>query len=494
MVDVWWGAVERSPGEYDWAPYRQLLEQVRRAGLRLQVVMAFHACGGNVNDTVNLPLPRWVLDAGDDDPDLWYTDRGGNRNRECISLFADEQSSILGRTPLQCYEDFMRSFGDAFERDLQRGGAISEVLVGCGPCGELRYPSYPEALGWRFPGVGEFQCYDKRALASLAEAAEEFGQPEWGLGGPDDAGWYNAKPHEASFFAYGRWNQEYGRFFLGWYGHQLLAHGERLMGVADRALRSRFPHVMFGMKCAGVHWWHGLESRPAALTAGYCPLPLSRASELLGVENKDGDQGEGDEEDEEEVENDKAVVESVPFYTALARLFNQNRMQLAFTCVEMAATDHPAEFACAPESLLREVRLAAALEGVSVLGENALEVYGRGQFNHLALERMVTASRPISVSWHEYSKATSAREAILNKAAVISAERDVTLPPLTGLTFLRLSMEMMRADYVDPWSTFVRAMNNPSRGASSPGGANNNISTTADENLNTKPSDEKISV
>jgi len=31
-----------------------------------------------------------------------------------------------------------------------------------GPCGELRYPSYPETNGtWRFPGIGEFQCYDK---------------------------------------------------------------------------------------------------------------------------------------------------------------------------------------------------------------------------------------------------------------------------------------------------------------------------------------------
>jgi hypothetical protein len=37
-----------------------------------------------------------------------------------------------------------------------------EIQVGMGPCGELRYPSYPEANGtWRFPGIGEFQCYDK---------------------------------------------------------------------------------------------------------------------------------------------------------------------------------------------------------------------------------------------------------------------------------------------------------------------------------------------
>jgi hypothetical protein len=34
-----------------------------------------------------------------------------------------------------------------------------------GPAGELRYPSYPEGDGrWRFPGVGEYQCYDKYML------------------------------------------------------------------------------------------------------------------------------------------------------------------------------------------------------------------------------------------------------------------------------------------------------------------------------------------
>lgn len=41
------------------------------------------------------------------------------------------------------------SFRDEFSLDL--GGLIEEVVVGCGPCGELRYPSYPEANGWRFP-------------------------------------------------------------------------------------------------------------------------------------------------------------------------------------------------------------------------------------------------------------------------------------------------------------------------------------------------------
>lgn len=74
------------------------------------------------------------------------------RNREYLSFFADEAPRALkGRQPIQCYTDFMRSFRDNFLADL--GSNIEEVVVGTGPCGELRYPSYPEANGWRFPGV-----------------------------------------------------------------------------------------------------------------------------------------------------------------------------------------------------------------------------------------------------------------------------------------------------------------------------------------------------
>ncbi len=77
-------------------------------------------------------------------------------NKEYISLFADLQECLPGaggqkRTPIQCYADFMRSFRDEFLDDL--GEFIEEVVVGTGPCGELRYPSYVEDHGWRFPGV-----------------------------------------------------------------------------------------------------------------------------------------------------------------------------------------------------------------------------------------------------------------------------------------------------------------------------------------------------
>lgn len=77
-------------------------------------------------------------------------------NKEYISLFADLLECLPGkdgqsRTPLQCYGDFMRAFREEFKAEL--GDLIEEVVVGCGPCGELRYPSYVEEHGWRFPGV-----------------------------------------------------------------------------------------------------------------------------------------------------------------------------------------------------------------------------------------------------------------------------------------------------------------------------------------------------
>ena len=60
------------------------------------------------------------------------------------------------------------------------GNTITEVTVGMGPAGELRYPAYPEGDGrWRFPGVGEFQCYDRFMLQDLKENALAVGRPEW---------------------------------------------------------------------------------------------------------------------------------------------------------------------------------------------------------------------------------------------------------------------------------------------------------------------------
>jgi beta-amylase len=53
MMDVWWGLVERdAPGTYNWGGYTELIEMAKRHGLKVQAVMSFHQCGGNVGDSV----------------------------------------------------------------------------------------------------------------------------------------------------------------------------------------------------------------------------------------------------------------------------------------------------------------------------------------------------------------------------------------------------------------------------------------------------------
>lgn len=52
MVDAWWGLVEKDgPLKYNWEGYAELVQMVEKHGLKLQVVMSFHQCGGNVGDS-----------------------------------------------------------------------------------------------------------------------------------------------------------------------------------------------------------------------------------------------------------------------------------------------------------------------------------------------------------------------------------------------------------------------------------------------------------
>lgn len=54
--------MEKAPRSYNWAGYKQLFEMLRSSGLKVQVVLSFHACGGNVGDLAEVPLPAWVLE------------------------------------------------------------------------------------------------------------------------------------------------------------------------------------------------------------------------------------------------------------------------------------------------------------------------------------------------------------------------------------------------------------------------------------------------
>ncbi|KAF9609806.1 hypothetical protein IFM89_018660 [Coptis chinensis] len=351
MMDVWWGLVERDgPGVYNWGGYNELMEMAKKHGLKVQAVMSFHQCGGNVGDSVSIPLPKWATEEIDKDPDLAYTDQWGRRNYEYISLGCDTLPVLKGRTPVQCYADFMRSFRDNFKHLL--GDTIVEIQVGMGPAGELRYPSYPEQNGtWKFPGIGAFQCYDKYMRSSLKAAAEASGNPKWGSSGPTDAGHYNNWPEDTQFFRRenGGWDSPYGKFFLSWYSQMLLDHGERILSSVQSIFEAT--GVKISVKVAGIHWHYGTRSHAPELTAGY-----------YNTRTHDG---------------------YIPIAEMLARygaIFN-------FTCIEMRDHEQPQDALCAPEKLVRQVALATRKVGVPLAGENALPRY-----DETAHEQILNAS------------------------------------------------------------------------------------------------------
>lgn len=370
MVDVWWGIAEHSgPRKYDFSAYRKLFEHIAAAGLKVQAVMSFHAAGGNVGDTCTISLPPWVLEAGVSNPDIFFTDAAGYRNRECLSLGCDDFPVLYGRTPVQVYSEFIAAFADEFAPML--GDVISEMTVGLGPAGELRYPAYPEGDGrWRFPGVGQFQCYDSYMLNDLAQAAAAVGRPEWGHGGPHDAGHYNSREWETGFFrdVGGNWDTPYGVFFLNWYSMLLVNHADKVLGAARKVLsekgRPRIakevfntsdggslfvfdPAVRLSIKLAGVHWWFKSKSHAAENTAGYYSTCYRNGY--------------------------------VPIFDMLAK----HRAGASFTCVEMRDCEHPTEGRCSPEGLLNQVLTTAAKAKVPTSGENALQRYDHHAFDKI---------------------------------------------------------------------------------------------------------------
>ncbi|XP_031254509.1 beta-amylase [Pistacia vera] len=391
MLDVWWGIVEsKGPKQYDWSAYRSLFELVQQCELKLQVIMSFHQCGGNVGDIVNIPLPQWVLDIGKTNPDIFYTNRTGNRNKEYLTIGVDNRPLFDGRTAIEIYSGYMKSFREKMS-DFLEAGLIIDIEIGLGPAGELRYPSYPQNQGWVFPGIGEFQCYDKYLKADFKEAATKAGHPEWEL--PDNAGQYNSTPESTEFFgSNGTYLAEEGKFFLTWYSNNLLSHGDDILDEANKIFLGF--KVKLAAKVSGIHWWYKADSHAAELTAGY-----------YNLKDRDG-------------------------YRPISRMLSRHYAILNFTCLEMRDSEQPASAKSGPQELVQQVLSGGWRENIEVAGENALSRYDRSAYNQILLN-----ARPNGVN----------REG----------------PPklrMFGVTYLRLSDEVLEEKNFNIFKTFVKKM------------------------------------
>ena len=69
-------------------------------------------------------------------------------------LGIDKERVFNGRTGVEVYFDFMRSFKTELD-DLFTEGSFSAVEIGFRSSGELRYPSFSKRMGWRYLGIGD---------------------------------------------------------------------------------------------------------------------------------------------------------------------------------------------------------------------------------------------------------------------------------------------------------------------------------------------------
>ncbi|KAE8693176.1 Beta-amylase 8 [Hibiscus syriacus] len=279
IVDCWWGIVECwNPQKYVvWLP--ELFNNIREFKMKIQVVMAFHEFGSS------------------DSADVYF--------------------------------DFMRSFRTEFD-DLFAEGLISAVEIGLGPSGELRYPSFSERMGWRYPGIGEFQQH-------LRKAAKLRGHSFWARG-PDNAGHYNSRPHETGFFCErGDYDSYYGHFFLHWYAQSLMDHADNVLSLANLA----FEETKIIVKIPAIYWWYKTSSHAAELTAGY-----------YNPTNQDG-------------------------YSPVFEVLKKHSVTMKFVCYGLQISYGNDEAFADPEGLSWQVLTSAWDRGLSVAGENTLSCYDR---------------------------------------------------------------------------------------------------------------------
>jgi beta-amylase len=360
-LDLWWGLFEpNARGVFDWAYYKEVARRVTDAGLDFIPILSFHECGGNVNDTCDfavpgrhIPIPPWVnTELGFFNRTLrtcGFQDENGFINTEYIGWWCDD---IVMDFYEEAIIDFVREFQPFADH-------IPRVHISTGPAGELRYPSYVEAAGWRYPQRGFIQAYNPLAIEAfqsdlrdrrgftLAQLNARWGTAyaSWNQVLPPSPGGLPTTPFSINQMYEPRFqNEPYVRDFWYWYSESLYAHGAIVLAFARNIITAPRPeglgpNVMVAGKLAGVHWQmtNSNQPRAAEMAAGYWWSPGSK-----------------------------------PYVRALAHIGFVGA-EVVFTALELEPNNggSPAEFSDPPR-LVREVASVAHDFGMDIFAENAL--------------------------------------------------------------------------------------------------------------------------
>jgi beta-amylase len=192
-----------------------------------------------------------------------------------------------------------------------QGTVITHVCIGMGPCGEMRYPSYPQRV-WRYPGIGAFQCFSPAARADFDRYCERTGEAagqsrcthlrstkprcrpslkpplaEMPLPAQES---YNETPASSKYFercvpapaaaiatefaqlqsaCCRTASQSSRKAFLDWYSSCLQRHADEVLQRCTQLFRGSTPSVVtVVVKVPGIHWWSEASGRPAEACAG----------------------------------------------------------------------------------------------------------------------------------------------------------------------------------------------------------------------------------
>jgi hypothetical protein len=381
-TDVWWGAVEKKQGQFDWEYYDRISNLIKEAGLNWVPIMSFHQCGGNVGDNCNVPVPSWV----------W----GYSVNKEIQSYFggptfvvtnADQIKYVseLGRvnteypsvwsSPVMAdlYVNFVTEFA---KRYADMANIIEELNISLGPAGELRYPAYNSHDQYyggspaMFPNRGSFQGHSLLARKSY----DDFIRQKYGtidaLNFVRSSSYKNFSevqlPGHHQFNTYA-WNSSHfskeGQDVFDWYHQSLLAHGRTILKRIDEAKsQTALAKTPIGVKVPGIHWNTGVDygfgngfqwsHRLTEMNSGL----ISSGDPLI----HDANNGAGY----------RSLISHIK------KIDNETKSQfiLHFTCLEMGNNENAHIGANSmAKSLVHWIGREAKKQNLSLKGENALE-------------------------------------------------------------------------------------------------------------------------